>query len=404
MIITVTLAISKLYSMYGIHSFRGICRLFWGSQIVLLMFLLILVNRNSLAQIPLKAASTPFFAEADSQKLSLGINSTGFFKNNEYFSLLNPGYTLIGTIFQPYITYRPSGDTRIEAGWNFLKYDGREGFYQSTPIFRFQYQPVPWFQMVLGSIYGGENHHLIEPLYQWERAITHPVEDGVQFLFDTDRFNADVWLEWKKFIVPDDSFQEELLYGTTASYKLLSSGNSFNLSIPLQTTIEHHGGQINAHDSLTPPLKTIANFGSGLKAEWLFSGRIKQVKAECWVLGYQDLSPSKMQTYKSGYAFYPKAEVRTRNLILQCGYYSGNKYLSIEGDPLFLSANIPYAGVQYSTQELITTKLAYNKEITRGIFLAAYVEAYSNLAFSGSDYTYGVHLSFNREFFLARIR
>ena len=309
----------------------------------LLLFFMI-IGYSLSAQIPVNTDKEIFFAQADSQKLFFHIQDKNFFKNNEYFNPLNEGYTLLGFVAKPTVVYYPGKTTRFEVGASFLKYSGREGFTAVEPLLRFQYQPSSGFQMIMGSIFGGASHELIEPLYRWEQDFMNPIENGLQFLFNTTSLKADVWLQWEKFIFRNDPFQEELTVGTTFSWKLPSSNKKFSINIPFQSLINHHGGQ---DISIDKPLQTLANYASGIKASWQRQSKLRGIDLECWVMGYSDFSPQKLQAYKSGYGVYPKAGIQIGSFLLQMGYFYGNRFLAIKGEPLFLSSLTPSTNYFY---------------------------------------------------------
>ena len=366
-----------------------------------LLLLVILSFSQAFAQVPVAPERSIFFAQTDSQKLYFHIENKNFFKNNEYFNPLNEGYTLLGFVVQPSFVYYPGKTTRFEAGASFLKYSGRDGFSDIQPLLRFQYQPSSAFQMVMGSLFGGANHGLIEPLYRWEQDFMNPVENGLQFLFNTSKLKADIWLQWEKFIFRNDPFQEELLVGTSASWKLLPDGTGFNITIPFQSLISHHGGQ---NISIDEPMQTLANYASGIKASWQMDRKLKEINLECWVMGYNDLSPQKLQAYKRGVAIYPKAGIKLGSFMFQTGYFHGDKFLAIKGEPLFHSAVIPKTDYYYPLRNLITTKFAFSKLIQKGISLTAYVETYTDSYLGNTDYNYGLHIIFNGDFFIAKIK
>jgi hypothetical protein len=353
------------------------------------------------AQVPVKPEPTVFFAQADSQKLFFHIEDKNFLKNNEYFNPLNEGYTLLGFVFQPSFVYYPGKTTRLETGGSFLKYSGRNGFSDIQPLFRFQYQPSSAFQMVMGTLYGGTAHGLIEPLYRWEQEFMNPVENGLQFLFNTSRIKADIWLQWEKFIFRNDPFQEELTVGTTASWKLFPENHKFNIVIPFQSLINHHGGQSISVDK---PIQTLANYASGIKASWQVGSKLNEIDLECWVMGYKDLSPQKLQAYRSGYGIYPKAGIKLGGFMLQTGYFHGDKFMAIKGEPLFHSALVGDTDILYPIRNLVTAKFAYTQKIQQGIFLTAYTETYTDLKSGNMDYNYGVHIIFDDDIFISKIK
>ena len=341
-----------------------------------------------------------FFQDSDSGKLSFHLYNTNFFKNNEYFNNLHEGETLPGTIIEPTMVYHPGGKTRFETGIHLLKFFGQNGFNRTEPIIRFQYQPFGYFQMVMGTIYGGSYHGLIEPLYQWENTFSQPLENGLQFLFNTPRFKSDTWLNWKKFIQQNDPFQEELTVGTTLSYKLISK-NSFSLSFPFQTTVNHHGGQIIENHV---PLRTIFNYSTGFSAKWDMENQlIRKIDFQFWLLGYNDISQTQLQVYRQGYGIYPKTSISLSNFETQLGFFHGEGFMSSEGEPLFFSSNIPYNEYFLPTRNMMTCKLIYSKKIQKGISLAAYAEFYKDFKLSNMDYTYGVHIIFDRDFFITHL-
>jgi hypothetical protein len=369
-------------------------------QLVSILLVLLSLKATLHSQIPVNASTDVFFNASDSQKLSFRLQNKSFFKNNEYFNPLHEGYTLPGIRLKPTIAYLASPSVRIEIGADLLRYHGRDGIFRTEPIFRFQYQPINWFQMNIGTLYGGAYHALVEPLYQWESDFTASSENGLQFLFNTPHIKADVWLNWQQFIQPGDAFQEKLMYGNNILWKVLPENSAFNVYVPFQAMVSHCGGQIISIDA---PLQTIANIATGLRAEYLPGSIFGPLSAEFWYLGYNDLSPQKLQRYKSGFAFYPLLKGSIDGFHLECGYFFGQRFQTIAGESLFSSANIPYAGVAHTHQELVTAKLYYQKMIGRGLLLAAYYESYANLRNSQPDYTYRVHLVFDRDFFIAKI-
>jgi hypothetical protein len=364
----------------------------------ILSFFLFVSSLLSFAQMPGFLPSKIFFSPADSQKIFMSIKGVSFFKNNEYFNPIEEGYTLLGFYAEPSIILHLSKDIRMEAGANLLKYSGKNGFYQVQPLFRLQYQPVPWFQMLLGNLYGGSDHGLVEPLYRWERQFTNSVENGLQFLLKTDRINADVWLDWQKFILPNDPYQEELTVGISSEFFLTGKSSDITVSCPVQTLFQHHGGQINSVDL---PLETLANWATGLKIHKIYHQcSLRFWETSLYYLGFSDLSPQKLQQYRNGYGIYPKTSIGFGNFTAEVGYFHGTRFESPMGERLFHSATIPASSIAYYDKDLCTGKLLFEKKINTGIVLGAYFGSYIDCSNQKTDYAYGVHISFNRDFFL----
>ena len=45
-----------------------------------------------------------------------------------------------------------------------------------------------------------------EPIYDFERFLNNNIENGIQFLWNYDRFYTDLWLDWEQQILQGDPF------------------------------------------------------------------------------------------------------------------------------------------------------------------------------------------------------
>ena len=178
------------------------------------------------------------FSTANVRELRLRVRNLNFFRNNEYKGNLVKGYTLPGLWLLPSVSYQPLKDLKIEAGVYMLRYWGENKYpnthyadlpgydtddtqtsFHAVPFFRVHYAPLPGVSLVLGNIYGRNNHGLIEPLYNKEMVMTSDPEAGVQFLWDTRHFNLDMWVNWESFIFQGDKRQEEFTFGISSRLK-----------------------------------------------------------------------------------------------------------------------------------------------------------------------------------------
>ncbi|MDP4225838.1 MAG: hypothetical protein Q8910_05615 [Bacteroidota bacterium] len=340
---------------------------------------------------------------ADSGKLLFRTENTNFFKNNEYFNKIVVGYTEIGYLLKPELVYSPTSRIRISGGVQLLKYSGINKFSDVLPVFSFQYKLLPQLDVVMGSIYGGLNHKLIEPVYQFENSYNHPVENGVQFLYKSSRIESDIWLEWERFIFQGSPYQEQLCQGTSSKIWLNDKDKKLTVSIPIQTIITHHGGQINANKD--QPLQTIANLGSALSLDWNRpESFIKKINFQGWLIDYHDLSPNKQQKFNSGFGLYPCLNLESQCFKMMCAYWAGNKFFSLKGEPMFRSVSTVDSMYTEKNRQLLNFKLAYEKYIAKGIALSLRFESYYGMKDHNFDYSYGLHLIFNRDFFITRLK
>ncbi len=344
--------------------------------------------------------TSPKLVDADSNRLSLSVDLTGFFKNNEYFSPVADGQTLPGTSLLPALGYQVSNRFRAELGVYSVKYSGREPLSDVQAFIRLQYAITPRFNMIVGNLYGGVNHRLIEPLYQWERQYTANPESGLQFVWHSERLFADVWVDWQHFIEWGDPEQERLTFGTSILGKLMAPDQKFSLNIPLQLLIYHRGGQIDTSDD---PMIVLGNIATGICTELKFNNRwVQSAGMDIYVAGYYDRYPEEsIRPYSKGWGAYPVIHVKGHPFELMAGYWHAKDFYAFEGEPLFGSFNI-YNQTTCPIRNLITSKLAFEKELFKGIYAGAQIETYSDLDSGKTDYSFGVHLRFNRRFFLTK--
>ena len=204
----------------------------------------------------------------DSGRLFLGLNTLGFAKNNEYTNNVVDGATLFGYQFSPYLSYRPSGEIRLDAGV-FLKKDfGTDDFTDVMPLFSFAWKPRD-FSLIFGNLESSLNHRLIEPLYDFERVMNDRLENGLQLQWIKEGLFLDLWVDWENAIFRGDEEQEEITGGLSLDYRVFNN-DRMSAGIPLQILIYHLGGQINLN---TDPVVTLVNSAFGVNFEYRFPPR-----------------------------------------------------------------------------------------------------------------------------------
>ena len=353
---------------------------------------------------PSTLITTPAISEADSNKLSLGTDFIGFFKNNEYFSPVAVGQTLPGVSMLMTMGYQVSGKFRTEAGMYAVKYSGEDQLSNVQPFIRLQYAITPDFNMVVGNLYGGGNHRLIEPLYQWERHYTDKPESGLQFVLHGDRWFTDVWINWQQFIRRGSSIPEMLTFGASTSYLLLQPSRRFALSVPLQLLVHHTGGQI---DTSSDPMIVLGNAATGICSKWKINDFwLRSVGLDVYLAGYYDRYPNtSLRPYTYSLGVYPVLHIDAMPVEIMAGYWQTEKYYSFIGEPLFGSFD-PYHPLErekrLANRKMLTLKLAYNLKLLKGITLGTQVEIYTDLLRNATDYSFGVHLRFSDRFLLSR--
>jgi hypothetical protein len=344
--------------------------------------------------------ASPEINTLDSQKLFLNINNANFFNNNEFFGDFVDGYTLIGFHLTPELVYFPTKRVKLKAGAHLLKYYGLERFSSVIPVFSFQFALTPSLTMVFGSLHGTVNHKLIEPVYEFERFFVKNHEGGIQFLLKTGFLESDTWLNWEKFIIEGDPFQEEFTIGTSNIAKLTQDGAKIGLSIPFQMIASHKGGQITSIDG---NLETIVNSATGIVVSKNFSNNgFKFIELSNYFLSYHDFSHVKTLPYSNGWANYTNLIAEWRSLTFGVGYWYADKYITKRGRPVFQTVSIKDPLYFEETRQLITSKIMLNKKFGKEVGLGLRFETYYDLLNQKLDYTFGLHIIYNQRFFLKK--
>ena len=113
---------------------------------------------------------------------------------------------------QPKAVFYPLDNIKLEAGLHLLRYWGANKYpsfaytdiakwkgnqYQSgvhlLPIFRVQVALSDHLDLILGTIYGGANHRLIDPLYNPELNLSADPESGLQLKYTSKVLDLDTW-------------------------------------------------------------------------------------------------------------------------------------------------------------------------------------------------------------------
>jgi hypothetical protein len=345
--------------------------------------------------------SSPILVAADSNSLSLRTDICGFFKNNEYFSPIAEGQTYPGIAMTAVLNYQHSNRFRAEAGAYAVKFSGRKQLTGLQPFLSLQYSVSPSFHIVMGNLYKGVNHRLIEPLYQWERHFIANPESGLQLLWHSKRLFADIWIDWQRYIERNDPFPEMLTFGTSLAWQLCPPDAPFGLSIPAQLLIHHKGGQIDISDE---SMIVMGNMATGLCSRWNINSKwLRGAGLDFYLAGYYDRYPDVSRPYRKGWGTYPVVHLNAAPFALMAGYWHGETYFAFQGEPLFGSFNPNEPEQQIPVRHLLTVKFSFEKALYECVFIGAQIETYSDLQQGKTDYSFGIHLRLNRNFFLKRL-
>ncbi len=359
----------------------------------LLPFLFCLPTLSVSAQMWDRLATSNYQIDScDVRVLKAEVDNLDFFRDNEYSSTLTKGYSLPGLWVEPKLTYVPLTQVKMELGMHALIFNGANKYpnyvYHDIGTWKgSQYQRgahvLPWLRaqaqfrhmtIVLGNIYGGQNHGLIEPLFNTETNLSQDPEMGFQILWDRTHLHCDTWVNWQSYIFEEDCHQEAFTVGST--WKILYSlpDNPVQWYTPLQLVIQHRGGE---QDTTDMGVQTICNASAGVGMKWHANRKVlHHVGAEANVLTTYQQS-GHLWPFNSGVAYHATGEVNLWDkLNMRAGFLrTPNHFVSLYGSPFFTTIS-RRDRCNYNGLSTAYTRVDYAYTFSRNYVLGAEAEAY----------------------------
>ncbi len=354
-------------------------------------------------------------------ELYLEVDNLSFFRNNEYAGHIVKGYSLPGFWVQPKLGYYILDNVTLELGAHLMRYWGANSYpcYAYTDIVRWmgcEYQrgfhALPWFRghvsldcgvdLVLGNIYGGVNHGLIEPLYNKELTMTADPEAGVQVLYEHKYFEGDVWLNWESFIFQGDTHQEAFSLGGVMRANITPRDAEHHVYAFGQAVAQHRGGEIDTIH--TASAQTFLNEAGGLGWQWNVDyGYLKRVELEAYGAGfhqvYGDIWP-----FKSGWGAGARAAADLGGFRVSAGYWYNDDFISIYGLPHFGAASATGSGEFFDTPQLLTVGAEYSYSFSELVHVGVDFDLYQRFdkGDPSTSFTCGVYLRLTPRFVLLK--
>ena len=339
----------------------------------------------------------------DSNTLFLSYSNLAYFKNYEYFSNIQTGYTLFGVWQHPRLSYIPNKWLKLEAGVLVQKDFGDRDFDNVLPTFSLQLQSK-YVRFLFGALEGNQSHQLIEPLMQYDQVIERPIEEGVQFKVNTKRLYADAWLDWQKRQKINATNPEQLAPGLSLSYTLTNPVKPLQVKIPIQATFFHQGGQL---DTSNVPTSTIFNHAEGLWVEWNnpdHKSWLQQARTDMYYTGYKHSENNGSVPFSKGSGFLANVFLMSKwNVSFLASYWNGNKYIAPQGGKLYQSvtSRTDRPGYTEAKRNLLFLNLLYEKELMPGFFVDARITPYVDFNNQLFEYAYQLFFSYRHSFKLA---
>ena len=345
-------------------------------------------------------------ATAAAGDLRLSLRSFTFFKDNEYFNKIADGYTLFGTQLNPQLVYYPTANLRLEGGVFLWKDFGNPRLQQVRPTFRATYTKGN-SAFIFGNILSNLNHGYIEPLFNFERVILKPLEEGLQYRYRSNRVALDVWVDWQRQQYRYSSYQEEIAGGLNGALRLTGDDSPVQLTLPVQFTATHHGGQI---DTVDRPLQTLFNGATGLEARYVpltVSGaaRLRALRLQAYLVGFDDHSFTYQLPYRRGSGFYLNATAETRYLNVMLSYWQGHRFAAPLGGDLYQSVSRTVSDPTYTeaNRRILIVRLLRDFSLGEAAAITVRVEPVYDFQAKTTDFAAGIYLNFRQEWLLGNV-
>lgn len=330
------------------------------------------------------------------KSLRLDVDALGFFRDNEYETEIQNGYSLPGVRLNPHLAYNPIQNINIEAGASMLFFNGANKYpcfaYHDIGVWKGnQYQHgchvLPWVRLqasfkhldvILGNIYGGSNHHLITPLFNPEQNISTDPEMGVQILLHRPHVNLDVWMNWQSYIFETDTHQEAFTVGTSTQI-LWGKQKTISFYTPVQLVIQHRGGE---QDKTSTGVQTICNASTGLGIKWQPSKIRDNATAskQKETFNYIDAQINALACYQqsgrlwpfdTGFAWHIGVASKWFNhLTLGIDYMNAPKqFVSVYGNPFYSTISLKHGGTTINNDGTLSGKYTHQYNGTSNIRL-----------------------------------
>ncbi len=331
----------------------------------------------------------------DTNKILMRYEAIQFFRNTEYFDIIEDGLTYFGHMSQLDFTFYVNKRVKVRAG-TLLRHDFGSPKLFFSPLFQIEIKRHQW-KHVFGQLYGTTNLGLIEPMFNIDNALTNRIENGIQSIYNSEKTYFNNWVSWNEIIYRNDTNQEQFNTGFVLDKRIFKKKQT-KILIPLQGTLVHRGGQIN----VTPkPIYTRINISTGLK---LHQGLNKNtmLKMESYALYSNDFSPTISQPYNDGYAFWNSISLKVKSFETYVQYWHGREYQSPIGTQIFNNYNIYDVVKKRQLRDMLMLRMMYQKQIFKNMYLDLRLEPLYDFQYKFVQYSYSCYLKMNLDRRIAR--
>jgi hypothetical protein len=323
------------------------------------------------------------------KELFLDFNSLFFCRNNEYFNDIESGHTFFGYQWLPTLNWKPfaQNDFYLRGGIYLQQNFGEDSLAAKTPIFSLSYKAKNT-TFVFGTLYGGLEHRLVEPLYRFERGLYDRIENGFQILHQTKFIDADVWIDWKQTTYNNLYRPEILQPGARINFNFLNKQNHI-FETHLQATNYHEGG-VNTNAINRSNLCLGANYTYNLNEK-------SSLFFKPYYLYALDHSEELTQPFKDGFGWFVNSGFQYKHLTSMISYWKGEEFFSPRGMPYMGSFSYENFYAMARQRELIFLRLIYTKPIFAPYFtIDLRIEPIYDIRNQIFDYSFGIYFIYRK--------
>jgi hypothetical protein len=359
----------------------------------LLIGVFLLSSVNTFAQLDNRLLSDKItLNETDSNRWGLSVSSFNYMRNTEYFNDIELGRTLFGYQLNPSLFIQPNDHVKLQAGV-FVQSDfgGTPSYTKVSPTFSLKIKNKNT-SFIFGTLEGALAHRMYEPLFDINSAIERRIENGFQLKHESDKTFFDLWINWEKFIERGSPYKEQFTAGINYTPVLISNDNGFSVSVPLQGTTFHRGGQIDTDSS---NMLMVFNGGAGIvfNKKW-GNAFLSQMQLDAMSFSFVENTNSGYLPYKNGQSFMGNISATSHNLTFMVSYWNATNFIAPRGTTIYQSMSIDKPGFAEGNRQLIFVRLLYAKPLADGLTITARLEPVYDVKASLLDYSYSLYLSY----------
>lgn len=265
-------------------------------------------------------------------RFSFTADMAAYTDNLEYFNEYREGYLHLGARATTRLSYRPVERLSFALGVHLRKAFGEERFLSDArPVFRASYHNGA-VTFTIGELQSTGRHGLPDMLLSEQWSVTHPVEEGFQFLYAGEMVRQDLWAVYDSLNTPDH--REHLMAGSAT---FVHAGPVTFMALAYG---DHYGGQAFAPEG--DPVRE--NVAGGLGAQFVHTreGMLSEIGGEQIAVVSVATEDRERLGYEHGGGSFTRVWLTVAGLQTSLMVFKGHDFVAWKGNPLYRARDIYY--------------------------------------------------------------